>query len=267
MIASDCAINPFLRLGAAATFLAVNLPFAVGPALSADMPAAAADPWTGFYLGAQAGYVQGGGEPDICVTVESLGRDCTGRASDYGIGDDNPSGGTAGGYLGFNYRINALVLGLEADFNWDDARDEGTGGSRDLESVFGPQEVSLNWDASARARVGVVVGERAMLYATGGPSWINAELKNGYCDLIDGEPGIRCGDESTELGWQLGAGAEFLITDYISFKAEYLHGWYGDTNLNVFTFNDGTDDVTFSSRQNLETNVFRAGVALHFGAF
>ena len=265
MNAIGYAVNLSMRAAAVAAVLAVTLHVAAEPALSADLPAAAPDPWTGFYIGAQAGYLGGAGEPEICATVAGVDRDCSGRASDYGLGADNPSGGTAGGYLGFNYRINDMVIGLEGDLNWDDAREDGTKGSADLESIFGPQDVSLNWDASVRARIGVVVGERAMLYATGGPSWINVELKNDFCNVIEGEPGIRCGDESTELGWQLGGGAEFLITDHVSLKAEYLHGWYGNTDLNVFTFNDGVDDVTFSSRQNLQTNVFRAGVAWHFG--
>ena len=260
-------MSRLLRLAAGPACLAVTLHAAAGSALSADLPTTVADPWKGFYIGAQAGYLGGSGEPEICATVAGTDRDCSGRASDYGLGDNNPSGVTAGGYLGFNYRINAMVLGVEGDLNWDDASDDGVKGSPDFESVFGPQKVSLNWDASVRARIGMVVGDRAMLYATGGPSWINVELKNDYCNLIEGEPGIRCGDESTELGLQLGAGAEFLVTDNLSVKAEYLHGWYGDTNLNVFTFNDGVDDVTFSSNQNLQTNVFRAGVAWHFGNF
>jgi outer membrane immunogenic protein len=267
MFANGYAMRVFLRSAAVSALLAATLHVAAQPALSADLTATPADPWTGFYIGAQAGYLDGAGEPEICSTVAGVDRDCTGLASDYGLGADNPSGGTAGTYLGFNYRIDSMVLGIEGDVNWDDASDDGVKGSADLESVFGPQDVSLNWDASVRARIGVVVGERAMLYATGGPSWINVELKNDYCNQIAGEPGIRCGDESTELGLQLGVGAEFLVTDNLSVKAEYLHGWYGDTDLNVFTFNDGVDDVKFSSNQNLQTNVFRAGVAWHFGNF
>lgn len=267
MFANGYAMRVFLRSAAVSALLAATLHVAAQPALSADLTATPADPWTGFYIGAQAGYMEGSGDPEICSTVAGVDRDCTGRASDYGLGADNPSGGTAGAYLGFNYRIDSMVLGIEGDVNWDGASVDGVKGSADLESVFGPQDVSLNWDASVRARIGVVVGERAMVYATGGPSWINVELKNDYCNQIEGEPGIRCGDESTELGLQLGVGAEFLITNSLSVKAEYLHGWYGDTDLNVFTFNDGVDDVKFSSNQNLQTNVFRAGVAWHFGNF
>jgi opacity protein-like surface antigen len=32
--------------------------------------------------------------------------------------------------------------------------------------------------------------------------------------------GVSCGDESTEFGWQLGAGAEYMITEHLSMKAE-----------------------------------------------
>ena len=38
---------------------------------AADAVAPGTDPWTGFYLGAQAGYMQDSGDPDICVSVRN----------------------------------------------------------------------------------------------------------------------------------------------------------------------------------------------------
>lgn len=237
----------------------------VGCAWAADPAGPAVDRWTGFYIGAHAGYLQSSGDPDICVSVTGLGRDCTGLPSDFGLGD-GADGITAGGYLGYNHRIDRFVLGIEGDVDWLTAEDDGTTGPDDVDNPFGPQALSLNWDASVRLRMGAIVGEDTLLYVTGGPSWIAMELDNNFCSLIRGEENISCGDSATAFGWQLGGGAEYFVTDRLSVKAEYLHGWYGETDLNVFTFREGGSRMTYEARQSLQTNVVRAGFAWHFGS-
>jgi outer membrane immunogenic protein len=239
-------------------------------AQAADIEAPMPDLWSGFYLGAQAGYLQGtGSDTDLCVSANVDGPE-TGCFGDGGfdgpagfdIGDNDMDGVTVGGYLGYNYRIDSIVLGLEGDFNWDNAN-----GSN---SVLGElnYDTSINWDASIRARLGFVVDERALLYVTGGPSWLNTELDSNICSLVEAEgPGINasCGDESTEFGWQLGAGAEFAMTEHLSIKAEYLHGWYGDADLDLLKISEGELHAKYELKQNLQTNVVRVGVAYHFG--
>ena len=141
-------------------------------------------------------------------------------------------GVTAGGYLGFNYRIDSDRPRPRGRFQLGQCQRQ----RRQHRSRRHPShllDTSLNWDASIRARLGYVVDERALLYVTGGPSWINAEVDSNLCGSRPAIPGQNCGDESTEFGWQLGAGAEFMITDHLSMKAEYLHGWYGDADMNL----------------------------------
>ena len=235
---------------------------------AADIAAPAADLWTGFYLGAQAGYLSGtGGDTDFCESISGVGHECLGQSDRINPGDTNMDGVTAGGYLGYNYRIDSVLLGLEGDFNWDNANGNNNSFSAAPAGVATPAaanpftgyDMSLNWDASIRARLGVIVDERALLYVTGGPSWINAELDTNICG---GAPsGVHCGDESTEFGWQLGAGAEYMITDHLSMKAEYIHGWYGDADLDVVSGGGNK----FYVKQDLQTNLVRAGVAYHFG--
>lgn len=239
---------------------------ASGAAISAhaaDVPAAAAiDPWTGFYLGAQGGYLQGtGSDTDTCVFVSGEGQvTCYGSDDGFDFGDNDMSGVTLGGYVGFNYRIDQVVLGLEGDWNWDNA--DGNGSNSVFSSTpFGLGSTGLNWDASVRARLGFVIDERALLYVTGGPSWIAAEIDNTLCPK--GLPGQQCGDDSTEFGWQLGGGAEFMMTDHLSLKAEYLHGWYGDADMTIWS----VSGVDYVLKQDLQTNVVRAGIAYHFGGF
>lgn len=112
------------------------------------------------------------------------------------------------------------------------------------------------------------MAERALIYVTGGPSWLSMDIGSDLCGYFRSEyagSSVDCGDSGTEFGWQLGAGAEFLLTDHLSLKAEYLHGWYGDQDLNLVTVTEGGDDLEYRFKQTLQTNVVRAGMAYHFG--
>lgn len=250
-------------LSALAAGLLLSASAGVISAQAADMPAPAIDPWTGFYLGAQAGYIQGtGSNSDFCQSFTGEGKLCLSNLDDgFDIGDSSADGAQIGGYLGFNYRVNSFLMGLEGDFNWDTAQDSN--------SILGElnYDTSLNWDASIRARLGVIVDERALLYVTGGPSWLNTELNTNLGILVTAPVNYNSGDENTEFGWVLGAGAEYMVTDHLSIKAEYLHGWYGDVNQNILSASSGGETQKLYLKEDLQTNVVRAGVAYHFGSF
>jgi opacity protein-like surface antigen len=64
--------------------------------------------WTGFYVG-----IEGGGGWGFARQRDALG---------FNSGGYNVSGGLVGGTLGYNWQINRLVLGLEADEAWADIR-------------------------------------------------------------------------------------------------------------------------------------------------
>jgi len=231
-------------------------------AQAADVAVPASDLWNGFYVGAQAGYLQGSySNSDLCQNITGEGRICLGdMENNFNIGDSSPDGVTAGGYVGYNYRIESVVLGLEGDWNWDNGQDS--------KSLLGElsYDTSLNWDAAIRARLGYVVDERALLYVTGGPSWLNTELSTSFNINVNAPaPNVKKGDSSTEFGWVLGAGAEYAITEHLSVKAEYLHGWYGDADLDILSGTSGGETEKIYIKQDLQTNLVRAGVAYHFG--
>src|SRR5262249_3764244 len=113
-----------------------------GPYLA---PSVAATPfsWTGFYLGAHAGY--GWSNVDWQGLSDSL----------------EGSGWLAGGQIGYNWQRGALVFGLEADAsgNWMDGSRAGN-------------TYEIDWQASIRARLGLAVNNnRTLLYTTGGVAW------------------------------------------------------------------------------------------------
>jgi outer membrane immunogenic protein len=97
--------------------LAVPVALAFGSAHAADLPTKKPGPrppivtdpgltplWTGFFLGGQLGYGWDGEE----VRVPSV------SSVSYSVERHGPFGGLTGGY---NYQINNLVLGVEAEYN------------------------------------------------------------------------------------------------------------------------------------------------------
>ena len=253
----------FHRLSLFAAGLLLSASTGAITANAADVEVAATDLWSGFYLGAQAGYMQGSGSnSDLCVSASDFGSACfSDEGFGFDIADSNADGVTVGGYVGYNYRIDSFVIGLEGDVNWNNAEDSN--------SLLGELNytTSHNWDAAIRARLGVIVDERALLYVTGGPSWLNAELDTSvpFDPAVTGN--VSTGDSNTEFGWQLGAGAEFFVSEHLSVKAEYLHGWYGDADLDIASGTTDGIQEKFTLKQDLQTNVVRVGVAWHFGNF
>src|ERR1700694_519946 len=88
------------------------------PASAADLaarpytkaPAAIYD-WSGFYIGANGGW----GSSRKCWDAGTFGPVFIGDE-----GDDDASGGVAGGQVGYRWQSSAWVFGLEAQGDWAD---------------------------------------------------------------------------------------------------------------------------------------------------
>ena len=85
-------------------------------ALAADIPArmpvkapppvvVAVYNWTGLYIGIQGGYAWGDTEHEQSGIPASTG-------------DFRIKGGLVGGTVGYNYQVNSIVFGIEADYSW-----------------------------------------------------------------------------------------------------------------------------------------------------
>src|SRR5262249_49811869 len=79
----------------------------------------------------------------------------------------DPGGVLAGGHLGFNYQIGALVRGAEADLEASNLPGDTTIAAFNQTYFFNVKADTL---ASARGRVGWA-HESLLLYATGGVAW------------------------------------------------------------------------------------------------
>jgi outer membrane immunogenic protein len=134
----------------------------------------------------------------------------------------NPSplaanGGVAGGTLGVNYAGfgDWVLLGLEGDFDWSGAR--GNASCTTLGGGLGPGancQTKISWLSTFRLRAGYT-WSHFLFYATAGGAVGNFQLT----EVTTG--GTH--NPTPPLGWTAGAGIEYLFTDAISAKVEYLY--------------------------------------------
>jgi outer membrane immunogenic protein len=125
----------------------------------------------GFYLGVNGG--GGWSKPNVSTTP--IGP-IVGVLGNPGSLSTTINGAVFGGQLGYNWQVGNWVFGAEGDFDTS-----GINGAQ--QSVFpglaGAQDSiqvheSLSWLASARRRLGYVVGRR-LIYVTGGGAWASVE--------------------------------------------------------------------------------------------
>ncbi len=209
------------------------------PSYAADLPrpsykapaysAPSAFSWSGFYVGANAGYGWG----------KSRWTDATGFAT----GEFNLSGLVAGGTLGYNLQAGSLVYGLEGDLDYSTIK-----GSAGTLCGGGPGacETRNTWLGTARARLGYSF-DRWLPYITGGAAF-------GGIKMTPVSGGAS--DSQTKLGWTLGLGLEYAFLGSWSAKVEYLYADLGTARCS--TACGGPTDVTF------KTNLLRVGLNYRF---
>jgi outer membrane immunogenic protein len=198
-------------------------------AYAADLPSRRAPPiyvppapslpifsWTGFYVGGQAGYDFGRERSMASATASGIGL-----ASNV----QRENGVIGGAHAGYNFSSQAVpyigsafgtgvVFGVEGDVDGSGAR-----------STYGLGGIATttrnNIEGSIRGRAGVAV-DRLLFYATGGAAFV--ELQNTYANTVVG------GTDSlsrSRVGYTLGGGVEYAVTDDWSVRGEYRYTDFG----------------------------------------
>ena len=235
--------SPVLPALAAASLIAIPQVAIAGNFLVRPVPFAVN--WAGFYVGANAGY----GWAHVSSTITSS----TGAAPLSNSGDLNAFIG--GGQIGYNWQISNFVLGLEADFQASSQKQSSTiscGAGCSLN-----ESSSVDRFGTARGRIGYAY-DRVMVYGTGGAVWSH-ESDN----LVGIGGGSAINSSSSNFGWTLGGGAEWMVLDRWSVKLEYLYirvsSLSGTGNLLPYL---GGAAVTESV--NFNNSIVRVGVNYHF---
>ena len=197
---------------------------AAGYASAADIvPEPACRDWSGFYVGAHAGYMWANFDVDDSA----------------GVGHDFDDDGFVGGaLLGANFQSDCLVFGVEGDIGWADIDD-----SQFVDVLESDLDIDLDMNAHIRARLGWSMGD-VMPFIAGGLAIADVEAESSEDD-----------DSHTHLGFTIGGGIDWALSDSFILRAEYLYDNYEEKSYDV-----GSDvDI------DLDTHTVRAALIWNFG--
>lgn len=229
------------------------LTVALAPAMGADLavrskpvkaPVAAPFSWTGWYIGANAGF----------GISQGLGRFTSpgGKPEAFNAAS---AGGFGGGQLGYNYELSGmplvgrLVIGAETDIQGSGISDGRTCLMGCLPGQFATINPRLNWFGTSRVRAGLPTGP-VLSYVTGGVAYggIDTGISTAAGSVVT---------STTKTGWTWGTGVEAALGGNWTAKAEYLYIDFAGTS----TASPVTGAVTVKNQENL----FRGGLNYRFG--
>ncbi|WP_375624595.1 MULTISPECIES: porin [unclassified Bartonella] len=235
--------------------------------------------WTGFYIGGQVGNFSGKVDVYDSETKKKItDKDWTPK----------PSGFMGGIYVGSNVDLgNGLILGVETDAVWADRED-----SQALSEVIGAEgleafkdeltaakatpapgkaianiaatdkridstSIKEKWSGATRVRVGFAAVDRILPYFAGGIAYTQLQVVDSL--KAEGADGAEIASakvfdaSKTMVGFTVGGGVDFAMTDNVLLRAEYR---YSDFGKKAF--------VKDGNKVAYKTNDFRVGVAYKF---
>jgi outer membrane immunogenic protein len=227
--------------------------------------------WTGFYVGANAGYFSS--TSNVTTDVAETGNYLIfcGPACGTAVGaaaSVDPSWGAfiGGAQAGYNYQMNNLLLGIETDFNSFSNRASAsvTQTYPGFPNIgFSTQtNVSTDWLYTLRPRFGVVT-QPAMFYVTGGVAVTDLKYSEQFSDNQAGFLATEGASISQiKAGWTAGAGIESVLSSNWTAKFEYLYADFGSVSVNdtLSTISPGVGGDSFHHTADLHSNIFRVGV-------
>jgi outer membrane immunogenic protein len=181
-------------------------------ALCVATAAAAAEPaiWTGPYAGLNLGAGWHGSEFSERPFSQFSPRNGV-------FWSPSTDGVTVGGQAGYNWQYANLVFGVEADFNWLDAKATATFSNGVVSATS-----DLDWFGTARGRLGWSFAN-VLVYGTGGLAV--AHIFNNW-----GVVGTRFTSDDTRTGWVAGGGIEYMVNRHWTARVEALYADLGTSN-------------------------------------
>jgi outer membrane immunogenic protein len=235
-------------LGFAPSALAADLPVRAAPVYQA--PVVVAPTWTGVYLGVNGGWGWTGSNsvaftaiPPVAVAPFSISQ--------------NTSGAVFGGQLGYNWQTGNWVLGIEGDVDGYGAQNATKSAGFPATAVVATASDVPKWLASLRGRLGYTWGP-GLIYITGGGAWANLQFST-----TDGVGATSF--NTTQSGWTLGGGYEWMFAPNWSLRAEYLYYKFTGTTINSVLFSPVAGGGGFThSWSSTSVSVARIGLDYKF---
>lgn len=252
---------------------AVGLMVALG-----TMTAAHAQPqdydWSGTYIGGSLGAAHSRASFDASTSDGFPGSYFTtpdpeqiAEAADKSASQSELSAGLFGGY---GQQFDRLYLGVEAGVNslsFDDS--SSSGGiyeSAPIATYNNKISVKADWQASLRARVGWAE-KRWLAYLTGGVTATKIRMDATFSDDLSGTGAFgRDSDNETKLGWVIGLGGEYALSESWTIRGEYLYADYGKADTTALVTNPAFPTLAndLKSSVELKTQILSVGVSYRF---
>lgn len=167
--------------------------------------------WEGCYIGGNGG-------------AAAVNADVTDKTSSTNIADLESAAMAGGAQIGCDYQYpgnSSWLFGLQGMF-------DATMLSSSTKAVLlNGSEVGVKtpWLATATARAGYLVTPDVLAYGKAGAAWAHSTSTVSTNGVTDDSVAFN------QLGWTIGAGAEWKATDYFSVFAEYSYVGLADHNV------------------------------------
>jgi outer membrane immunogenic protein len=243
-------------------------------------------PWAGGYFGSFIGFGWGNVLDATTLTSKFDHYIYNPYSSSSSLADTDASSMIAGSVFGYNWQSGRFVYGIEADITRTDISADSGSTKATVVSGYGSAfaggdaMTSIDWYGTLRARGGVILNERWMVYATGGLAYGKVDLHGGVglggstgpgqpYSLLSGFHG-----SSIKAGWVVGAGIEWqhpfdlpLIRGAtVSLAYQYVDlGSVSTTQVVSITGSDGTASAILNAKADAAFHVVRVGAAWRMG--
>lgn len=178
------------------------------PAFAADLAVPMTAPgfdWTGYYAGLQGGY--GWGRSNITGIGEPFSA-----SADLG-------GGFVGGHVAGLWQFDQAVIGGEADLNYS-----SIDGSTELGGPGNVVGTDIKWFGSIDAKAGYAM-DRLLVYGIGGIAFAGTETSQNADTSF--------ASTRTSVGWTVGAGVDYALTDKFVVGAQYRYYDFGSEHYDA----------------------------------
>ena len=238
------------------------------------LPAAYAANWTGFYLGGQAGYGWGDNHGAYNFSTP-IGLISPIGVVGSGALTHDAQGVIFGAHAGYNRQFESdLVLGVEASVDGATLMRRENFGATNV-NADGAALVSMvksDIQGSLRGRAGYAFG-RLLPYVTGGLAIGHFGTQSDFAAAAAGTPGdydpatyigfaTHGLQWTTRLGWTVGGGAEWAVSDHWSIRGEYRYSEFGSVSD---TPNVALPATLYGGARRLDQGQVQFGASYKFG--
>jgi outer membrane immunogenic protein len=268
--------------------------------------------WTGLYAGLNAGYGWSGhgintvaDAYDASVYWHSQNNRPIGNGGlstvNSGWSSVNQGGFLGGFQAGYNYQYGSnIVVGLETDIQGSTMNGSGSFSGQAITPTYNTSnhplqelnyyagatstQAGMDWFGSMRGRLGYLIKPSLLIFGTGGLSYggVYAQTNFSSSTLVYN---VSSGNQDTMqmlagkgfttnslVGWNAGAGLEWMLMQNWSLKAEAIYYDLGSMNLKGTGYSPDTNGFGSTDYQFVSTNtsiryngvISRMGVNYHF---